>query len=162
MEGLWLVLIGVVMIFSFVVLFGAPFLPTLKKRIDDSFELLDLKPGDTLLELGSGDGRVLKRAAQMGIKGIGYELNPLLVLYSQLSCWRYRKLATFKCRNYWFVTLPEADAVFVFLLDKYMPKLDAKIKAEAKSPVKLVSHAFKIPGRKILKQKNGVFLYKYD
>lgn len=161
MNPFLLVIIALVLVFSFVVLFGAPYLPTLKKRIDDSFELLDLKPGDTLLELGSGDGRVLRRAAQMGIKGIGYELNPLLVWYSQISCWRYRKLVTFKCRNYWMITLPQADAVFVFLLDKYMPKLDAKITSEMKPPVKLVSHAFKIPGKRIVKQKNGVFLYEY-
>lgn len=159
---MWLLLGAMlVFVFSFVVLFGAPFLPTLNKRVDDAFELLDLKPGDTLLELGSGDGRVLKRAAKKGIRGIGYELNPLLVWYSQISCWRYRKLVTFKCRNYWQVTLPPADAVFVFLLDKYMPKLDKKITADIKPPFKLVSHAFKIPGKKISKQKNGLFLYEY-
>jgi hypothetical protein len=160
-NTLVLVVVIIFLVFAFVILFGAPYLPTLNKRVDDAFELLDLKPGDTLLELGSGDGRVLKRAAQMGIKGVGYELNPLLVWYSQISCWRYRKLVTFKCRNYWQVTLPPADAVFVFLLDKYMAKLDKKITADMKTPVKLVSHAFKVPGKNIVRQKNALFLYLY-
>lgn len=150
-----------VLVFSFVILFGAPYLPTLKNSADIAFELLDLKPGDTLLELGSGDGRMLRQAAKRGIKGIGYELNPLLVLYSQIANWRYRKLITFKCRNYWQVTLPECDGIYVFLLDRFMSKLDNKIKAELKSPVKLVSNAFKIPGKKPIKQKNALFLYKY-
>ena len=149
------------LIFSFVILFGAPFLPTLKKQAEAALELLDLRPGDTLLELGSGDGRILRMAAERGIRGIGYELNPLLVWYSQARNWRYRKLISFKCRNYWTVRLPPADGIFVFLLDKYMPKLDTKIRAELKPPVKLVSYAFKIPGKKIFKQKNGLFLYKY-
>lgn len=161
MNTLIVILVLVFLLFAFVIFFGAPYLPTLNKSIDDALELLDLSPGDTLLELGSGDGRVLKRAAQKGIKGVGYELNPLLVWYSQISCWRYRKLLSFKCRNYWQITLPQADAVFVFLLDKYMTKLDNKITAELRPPVKLVSHAFRIPGKKIAKQKNALFLYVY-
>ena len=94
---------ALVLIFSFVIFFGAPYLPTLKPEAQKALGLLDLKPGQTLLELGSGDGRVLKQAAKQGIRGIGYELNPLLVIYSQISCWRYRKLVTFKCRNFWQV-----------------------------------------------------------
>lgn len=156
-----LLVIGLVLVFSFVIMFGAPYLPTLKTSTHNAFELLNLKPGQTLLELGSGDGRVLRYGAQLGIKGIGYELNPLLVWYSRLRNWRYRKLITFHCLNYWGVTLPPADGVYVFLLDKYMPKLDAKITAELKPPVKLVSHAFKIPGKKIAAQKQALFLYEY-
>jgi len=161
MNILILVLIGLVLIFTFVIFFGAPYLPTLKKRTVDALELLDLKPGQTLLELGSGDGRVLKRAAGLGIKGIGYELNPLLVWYSRISCWRYRELVRFECRNYWSITLPPSDGIYVFLLDKFMPRLDKKIVAEAKKPVKVVSYAFKIPGKKVTTEKNALFLYAY-
>jgi SAM-dependent methyltransferase len=144
-----------------VVLFGAPYLPTLKKRAEDAFDLLDLKPGQILLELGSGDGRILRMAAKKGIKGIGYELNPLLVWYSQARNWRYRKLISFKCRNFWQVKLPECDGIYTFLLDKYMLKLDKKIIQEKHKSVKLVSFAFKIPDKKIIKQKNALFLYNY-
>jgi len=161
MNILILVIIFLVLIFCFVIAFGAPYLPTLKKRTADAFELLDLKPGQVLLELGSGDGRILRYAAKKGIRGIGYELNPLLVLYSQLRNWRYRDLISFKCRNYWGVNLPHCDAIYVFLLDKYMKKLDTKIIKEVKSPVKLVSHAFRIPNREIIQEKNGLFLYRY-
>ncbi|MDB5182258.1 MAG: hypothetical protein JWO47_42 [Candidatus Saccharibacteria bacterium] len=150
-----------ILVFSFVILFGAPYLPTLKPQAQNALDLLDLKPGQILLELGSGDGRVLKRAAKQGISGIGYELNPLLVWYSQISCWRYRKLVTFKCRNYWQVTLPECDGIYVFLLDKFMPRLDKKITKDLSNPVKLVSYAFKIPGRKPAAKKGGLMLYKY-
>ncbi len=158
-----IVIIGIflVLIFSFVILFGAPYLPTLKPQAQNALDLLDLQPGQTLLELGSGDGRVLKQAAQKGIQGIGYELNPILVLYSQISCWRYRKLVTFKCRNYWQVKLPECDGIYVFLLDKYMQKLDQKIMQDLHKPVKLVSYAFKIPGRVPIAKKSGLMLYVY-
>ena len=153
--------IVLILVFSFVILFGAPYLPTMKQQAQNALGLLDLQPGQVMLELGSGDGRVLKQAAQQGIRGIGYELNPLLVLYSQISCWRYRKLVTFKCRNYWNITLPECDGIYVFLLDKFMPKLDKKICRDLSKPVKLVSYAFKIPGRKPVAKKGGLMLYVY-
>ena len=160
MNLLVLIVIAFILIFSFVILFGAPYLPTLKKRAEDAFELLDLKPGQTLLELGSGDGRMLKMAAKRGIRAIGYELNPLLVIYTKISCYKYRKLVTVKCRNYWKVKLPACDGVYVFLLERYMAKLDHKITTEKQGEVKLVSFAFKIPGKKA-KEKNGLFLYRY-
>ena len=72
--------------FTFVVLFGAPFLPTLKDRVPEAIKLIGLKEGETLLELGSGDGRVLRCAAENGLNAIGYELNPLLVIYSKIKC----------------------------------------------------------------------------
>ncbi len=158
-----LILIGIILVFVFgvVVVFGAPYLPTLKGQTDIALDLLNLKPGQTLLELGSGDGRVLRAAAKRGIKGIGYELNPLLVWYSRLANIRYRKLITFKCRNYWQVALPPADGIYVFLLNRYMTKLDKKITQEKHGPVKLVSYAFKVPGKKPAKEQGGLMLYEY-
>jgi hypothetical protein len=160
-EVLIAFVIFVVLIFSFVILFGAPYLPTLTKTADDAFELLGLKPGQTLLELGSGDGKMLRFAARKGIKSIGYELNPILVLYTWLTCLKYKGLVKVYCRNYWQITFPACDGIYVFLLDKYMVKLDKKIIADIRKPIKLVSHAFKIPHRNILAEKNALFLYRY-
>jgi hypothetical protein len=55
---IWLVLVILVMLICFggVLLFGAPYLPTLKPQVHAALELANLKPGQTLLELGCGDG----------------------------------------------------------------------------------------------------------
>lgn len=147
--------------FSFVVAFGAPFLPILKPKMVIALDLIDLKPGQTLLELGSGDGRVLKAAAQRGLNVVGYELNPLLVIYSKIVTWKYRKQVKVHLGNYWHKTWPPADGVFVFLLQPYMEKLDAKIKADCRKGTKLVSFAFTIDSRKPAKSKDGLYLYRY-
>lgn len=159
---IWLVLILAIVffLFSFVILFGAPYLPTLKKQQEEALVLLDLKPGQTLLELGSGDGRMLAAAAKRGIRSIGLELNPLLVVYSWLATRRYRGLVSVRWRNFWSGRLPECDGIYVFLLDAYMAKLDNKITQEIHKPVKIVSYAFKLPGRKPVTDKNGLHLYK--
>lgn len=167
MTLLFLVVVAVVLLFGFVVLFGAPYLPTLTIRTKEALELLDLKPGQTLVELGSGDGRVLRAAAERGIHAIGYELNPLLVIWSKITTRRYSHLVTVRLANFWTNPLPQTDAIYVFLLDRYMKKLDKKIiqdtaKWDGKKQLKLVSFAFKIPGKKPIKEKNGLYLYHYN
>jgi len=149
-------------VFGFVILFGAPYLPTLKNQIEGAFELLDLKKGQTLIELGSGDGRILFEAGKRGIKAVGYELNPFLVVYSIIKTWKYRGEVKVIWGNYWSKDWPNADGVFVFLLDRYMQKLNKKIIHEFNQPIKLVSFAFKIPNKKIVESKQGLFLYKYN
>ena len=155
----------VILLFGFVVLFGAPYLPTLKKQTQQALDLLDLTPGQTLLELGCGDGRVARAAAARGIRVIGYELNPILVLIATINTLKYRKLVTIRLGNFWQSEWPQADAIFVFLLDKYMKKLDKKIiqqRAKQQRPIRLLSFTFKIPARKPTTQKGGLILYKYD
>lgn len=159
----WVLLAGIlfILLFSFVIFFGAPFLPTLSNRSADALELAGLKAGQTLLELGCGDGRILKKAAQKGIKGIGYELNPLLVVWAKLRTWPERRLVTIKLANFWTVKWPPSDAIYVFLLNPYMIKLDKKIIQYKHKPVKLVSFAFQIPAKKPAKEKSGMYLYLY-
>lgn len=158
---LWVTVAVIFMAFAFVVAFGAPFLPTLKPQVRSALDLLDLKPGQTLLELGSGDGRVLVAAAERGITAIGYELNPLLAIYSWLRTRRYNGKVRVVWGDFWNKKLPPTEGIFVFLLDPYMKKLDKKIVQEYGKPVKLVSFAFKIPSRKITTEKNGLYLYQY-
>ena len=166
MELLWnifLVLVGALFFwFSVVLLFGAPFLPTLKPRVDDALDMLNLKKGQTLLELGSGDGRILVAAAKRGYSSVGIELNPFMVAYSKIKTFKYRKRVTIKWGNFWSMEWPDTDGIFVFLLDRYMDRLDRKIKASYKKPLKLVSFAFEIPHKKATKKQSGLFLYHYD
>ncbi len=167
MTILFLIGVCMVLLFGLTVLFGAPFLPTLKVRTSDALDLLDLRPGQVLLELGSGDGRIQREAAKKGIYSIGYELNPVLVLWAHMRNWKYRKYITTHLGNYWNKPLPQqTDAIYVFLLDKYMTKLHKKIEQDmsgwaSKKRLKVVSFAFEIPDKKPLESRGGMFLYRY-
>lgn len=158
----FLIVLWLVLLFGFVVFFGAPYLPTLAKQKRAALEMLELEPGQTLIELGSGDGRILKAAAEKGLKVIGYELNPLLVAVSYIRTFKYRKHIRIHWANFWWHTWPRTDGIFVFLLDRYMDKLDKKIiQNYPGKKVKLVSVAFKVPEREIAKEQDGVYLYEY-
>lgn len=161
MELLFALALLLIFLFSFVLLFGAPYLPTLSVQAKAALDLVDLKPGDHLLELGCGDGKVMIAAADRGLRVTGYELNPILAAIAWIRTRRYGKRVKVVCGNFWGIKLPPSEGIFVFLLPKYMTKLDTKITQESSKSVKLVSFAFKIPKKKISEESQGVFLYTY-
>ncbi len=158
MTFVFVVLAIVLIAFAGVLLFGAPYLPTLQPQIDTAFELLRLKEGQMVLELGCGDGKVLIAAAERGYRAIGIELNPFLVVVAWLRTRRYGDRVQVLWGNYWRTPWPPADAIFVFLLDRFMPRLDKQMQ---KRGGKLASIAFRIPGKQVAAEHNGVFLYTY-
>ncbi len=161
MEWLFAALFAAALCFGFVLLYGAPYVPTLDPQVQTALSLIDLQEGQTLLELGCGDGKVLIAAAERGIYAIGYELNPIMAAVAWVRTRRYRSHVRVICGNFWNQSWPAADGIFVFLLDKYMPRLDTKITQNCQKPVRLVSFAFKVPGKQEIGQKNGIFYYEY-
>lgn len=160
---IWLTVAVILLMICFagVLLVGAPYLPTLNRQMGTALELADLQPGETLLELGCGDGRVLAAAAKRGINSVGYELNPLLALAAWLRTRRHRRQVRVVWGDFWRAEWPPAEAVFTFLLPRYMAKLDKKCTRYPHKPVKLVSIAFEVSGRQPKTKKNGVYLYTY-
>lgn len=156
----------IIFCFGFVLLFGAPYVPTLTQQATIALDMIDLKKGETLLELGSGDGKILLAAAQRGWNAVGYELNPILVVVSRWRTRRYRKQVRVVWGNLWKAERwPETEGIFVFILQKHMEKLDNIIvqHQKGKKPIKLVSFAFTVPGKKPVKEhKSGVYLYNYE
>lgn len=161
MSMLWLVVASLIMVFGFVVFFGPPYLPTRRQNIEAALDLLALKPGQTMLELGAGDGRVLRAAARRGWRVVGIELNPLLLFVARLATWHYRKQVRLIWGDYFRVTWPPASGIFTFMLGRQMAELDKRIEAWPCKPVKLASFAFTIPGKQPKAQKKGIFLYEY-
>ncbi len=163
MHWLLLAIILVIFCFGFVLLFGAPYVPTLSTQAKVALDMIDLKPSETLLELGCGDGKILLAAARRGWNVVGVELNPILVAVCYVRTWRYRKQVRVIWGNLWrSEKWPASDGIFVFILQKHMQKLDNLIAHWEHRPVKLVSFAFTVPGKKPVRQdKRGVYLYQY-
>jgi len=160
----WFLLIVTVLIvcFAFVILFGAPYLPTLRPQIEAALDLLALEPGQTMLELGCGDGRILAAAAKRGWHCVGYELNPIMALVARLRTWRYRSQVRIVWGDFWRADWPAADGIFAFILPRFMARLNTKIAQQKAHRLKVVSFAFKIPKQPIVAERDGVFLYQYD
>lgn len=162
MTPLLIAALMTIICFGGVLLFGAPYLPTLTPQVATALKLANLQPGETLLELGCGDGKVVIAAAKQGIQVVGYELNPILAAIAWLRTRRYKKHVRIIWGDFWKQTWPPADAIFTFLLPRYMEKLDAHMSAYQHKPVVLVSFAFAVPRRKPAVEKAGLFVYRYQ
>ncbi|OGL25807.1 hypothetical protein A3E49_01025 [Candidatus Saccharibacteria bacterium RIFCSPHIGHO2_12_FULL_49_19] len=162
MIVVWLTVFALLFMFSFVILVGAPYVPTLRRQQKIALELLDLKPGQVLYDLGCGDGRLLVAAAKAGYRAVGYEINPALAAIAYLRTRRYGGRVKVVCGNFWRADISGADAVFVFLIDRYMKRLDHYLSGQFKNKrVKVVSYAFKVPGRRPANAVNALYLYNY-
>lgn len=152
----------IILTYAAVLPFGAPFLPTLKQQSSDALDLLDLKPGQIFFDLGCGDGRLLAVAAERGLTAIGYELNPLIAAYAWITTRRYGRHVKVRWGNFWRADISNADGIFVFLITRHMKRFDTfLIKNSKDHQIKVVSHAFKIPGKKPLAKNGALFLYRY-
>ena len=157
-------IIVVFILFLFLPLaFGAPFQPSSKKRVRIITEIAKIKEGERVAELGSGNGKLVIALAKTGAEVHGYEINPVLILWSR---WKIKKLGLEKkafvhWKNFWKVDLKKFDVIILFQVYYIMRKLGNKIKKEAKKGTRVVSNTWKFPGKKPVKKISHVYLYKF-
>ena len=164
MWGLWLCMI-VVIVFGFVVFRGAPYVPSKRKEISQAFtELYKLDNDDLLVDIGSGDGIVLREAARRGARAVGYELNPILVLISRIISRKEKKINVVLA-DFWRVKLPgETTVVYTFGESRDITRMAKKVAAEADrlgKPLSFISFGFAVPGQEPLKTIGAYYLYRY-
>lgn len=131
----------VVLLFGFVVLFGAPYVPSQRRYLKRLFDHIRLSQDDVVVDLGSGDGLVLRMARRYGARAIGYELNPLLVTASRLMSLGDKKV-TVKLSNAWRTRFPnDVTLVYIFSVGRDESRLVRTVKREATRlgrPLKLI------------------------
>lgn len=122
--------------------YGPPSVPTRMNRIRKALQLANLQPGETVYDLGAGDGRVLLIAAsEFNAKAIGVEVGPVQCLFIKL-----RALASghgnkirVKWGNYFKADLKNADVVFIYATSKETSKLASHLKTQMNPGSRLVS-----------------------
>lgn len=164
-EAAFYFVMAVVLIFGITVIFGAPYVPSLKSELRKMFKhLYKLSSKDLLIDLGSGDGAVLKVASEdFGAQTLGYEIHPVLSLLSRLRLRKIRHLAKVKTQNIYTAKFPaQTTVVYVFGDSKDIVKLVQKVQSEAtrlNKSLYLISNGFEVPGHKIVKTYRTYYLY---
>lgn len=155
----------IAMLIFFITFFiGAPWTPTQKSVVRKMLEMAGTNSKSVVYDLGSGDGRIVIMAArEFGARGVGVEINPLLVLLSELYAVFYgvRSRVKFVLNNFFNVNLSDANIVTLFLLQPTNEKLEGKLEKELKPGTRVVSYRFTFPGWKLKKEdaKNKIYLY---
>ena len=139
---------------------GAPWVPTFRKDIHALLDDCGLKKSGKLIELGCGDGRLVKAAAKRGIQVTGYEINPLLFLFAWARNLGYPN-AHVRLGNFWNKDWSQADAVITFLIPRSMGKIEAKAEKELKPDSRLISYVFPLPNKKPAHKRLCWFVYDY-
>ncbi len=143
---IWLIVAGALVAFiGLGALFGAPYVPSHRRELKRLFkEELKAETGALLVDLGSGDGAVLREAARAGVRSIGVEIHPVFYLLSLWLTWRYRRLATVKYGDMWRYRPPSGVSyVYVFSVSRDMGRLVKHLEREARRlghPFVLICH----------------------
>ncbi|XP_048509781.1 ATP synthase subunit C lysine N-methyltransferase isoform X1 [Athalia rosae] len=123
-----------------------PYVPATTQQVDNVLQALKGRSG-TLVDLGSGDGRIVFAAARKGFTADGVELNPWLVVYSRFIALTQRLSAkvTFFRKDLWKFNLEKYDNVVVFGVEQMMDKVEQKFIAELRSESVIVACRFPLP-----------------
>ena len=124
---------------------GAPYVPTPPAVVDVMLELAGVGPQDYVIDLGSGDGRIVIAAAKnRGARGFGVEIDGALVSDARRQAQRegVAGRVEFKEENLFFVDLAPATVVTLYLYPRLLMQLRPRLFAELKPGVRVVSHDF--------------------
>jgi methyltransferase family protein len=122
-----------------------PYVPTPQVVVKRMLDLARVKSGDTVIDLGSGDGRIMITAAQAyGARGFGVEIDPRLVQSSNEDARRagVADRVKFLKQDLFTTDFREADVLTLYLLPDVNMALRPKILAELKAGTRVVSHDY--------------------
>lgn len=126
---------------------GAMFTTTHCSKIKKILESVSITPGETVYDLGCGDGRFLIAVTKRyKVKAIGFEINPWAYLLAKFRVWLCKADVSIYFRDFWKADLSDADVVFCYLFPDVMERLKEKLQREIKTGAKVISCNFEIPG----------------
>jgi ribosomal protein L11 methylase PrmA len=149
------------------IFFGAPWHPLMPETIRRILRFAEVRPGETVCDLGCGEGRVLIAAAkEFSARAIGVEIDPFKIVLARLL----RKVNGVGDRvnivrgNLFDFDPGSADVLYLYLTHQAMDKLFPEILKKLKPSVRIVSYRFCLRGmtpEKVNEDKT-LFLYQLD
>ena len=135
-------------------------MPTPRKAVRAMIDVSKPTAGMTVMDLGSGDGRILLALSPSGARCIGVEINILLVWVSRIKAFLLgRKNIEIWCKDFWNIDLSDIDLLCVWLVPIKMEALKKKIQSEMKAGSKVVSYRNPLPEWPHDECKDKVYLY---
>ncbi|NMO19301.1 methyltransferase domain-containing protein [Pyxidicoccus fallax] len=142
-----------------------PFVPTPEDAVENMLKLAEVKPGDVVYDLGSGDGRIVISAVKNhGARhAVGVDINPERIEEANENARRagVQDKVEFRQGDLFDADIGDATVVTLYLLPSVNERLKPKLLAELKPGTRVVSHAFDMGDWKPAKEidDNGRTLY---
>lgn len=134
-----------------------PYVPTPQEVVDRMLELAQVKKGDVVYDLGSGDGRIVVTAAKKyGVKAIGFEIDPQRIKESHENIKKagVEQLVEIRQQDIRTVDLSGATVLTMYLLPEVNLMIRPNIWKQMKPGSRIVSHDFDMGDWKPLKTEN--------
>lgn len=131
-----------------------PYVPTPQEVVDRMLELAEVKKGDVVYDLGSGDGRIVVTAAKKyGVKAIGFEIDPQRIKESHENIKKagVENLVEIRQQDIRTVDLSAASVLTMYLLPEVNLMIRPNIWKQMKPGSRVVSHDFDMGDWKPLK-----------
>jgi ribosomal protein L11 methylase PrmA len=121
------------------------FVPTPHEVVDDMLRLANVRKGDILYDLGSGDGRIAIAAAKKyGVRAVGIDIDPERIREANENARKagVGNLVEFRQEDLFKADFREATVITLYLLPDLNVKLRARLWEEMKPGTRIVSHQF--------------------
>lgn len=142
-----------------------PYVPTPQTVVDKMLEMAEVKSGDVLIDLGSGDGRIPITAAQKyGVTALGVDLNPVRVNEAKANAERagVADKVAFREEDLFKTDLSKATVITMYLLSRVNMELRPAL-MKLKPGTRIVSHAFNMgdwqPDKSVKVDGRDVYLW---
>jgi len=118
-----------------------PYVQTPMEIVERMLRMAEVKQGDYIIDLGSGDGRIVNEAAKRGARGLGVDLDPSLVKLATENAQKagVGERARFEVRDIFETDLSAATVVAFYLLPEFNAKLLPRL-LRLKPGTRIVSH----------------------
>jgi SAM-dependent methyltransferase len=126
-----------------------PFVVSPPEVVERMLRLAEPRPGELLVDLGSGDGRIVIEAAKRyGARGLGVDIDPALVSRATENARRagVDGLVQFKVQDFFETDLRGVSVVTMYLLPEVNLKLMPKLLQDLKPGARVVSHDYEMGG----------------
>ena len=119
-----------------------PFEPTPPAVVDAMLRLADVRPGDVVYDLGCGDGRIVVRAAQLGARGVGVDIDPARIAESRARARSegVEDRVAFREGDLFEADVTPATVVTLFLWPEVNLRLRPRLLAQLRPGTRVVSY----------------------
>jgi len=122
-----------------------PYAASRQEVVEKMLDMAGVGAGDRVIDLGTGDGRILITAArERGANGLGIDIDPSLVRQAQAHARKegIAERVEFRVEDLFKTPLADANVLTLYLLPKINLRLRPRLFSELRPGTRVVSHAF--------------------
>jgi SAM-dependent methyltransferase len=140
----------------YAMLTGAPFVPTDRVTIQRMLAISLIKEGEKAVDLGCGDGRLVRAAHALGARAVGYEFSIFLFCVARILSKGQGRIVY---KNFWKADFSDVDVLFCYQLPRFEKRFIQTIWPQLKPGCRIVVNTFSLRSLEPVLTDGHVYLY---